>query len=433
MTEQEFWCIIYSEQMFGGGLTERTVLHSDLNNFFASVECRLDPSLRGRPIAVAGDPEARHGIVLAKSEEAKRCGVTTGETLWQARSKCPDILFVPPHYDKYIEFSDAVRGIYGDFTDRVESYGLDECWLDVTGSRRLFGDGSCIANAIRSRVKKELGVTVSVGVSFNKIFAKLGSDMKKPDAVTVIDRDSFREVVWPLPVGDLLYVGRSAVAKLARYGIRTIGDLALADRVFLSYLLGKSGEMLHSFANGEDMSPVSNIGAKSLIKSVSCGSTTPRDMVTSDEVKILLTELSESVSARLRRYGFMCRCVQLHIRESDLSSVVRQKKLGYPCHTAKAIFTAAYELYAENHGFSRPVRSLSVCACDLDYCESEQLSFDPDIEKIQRRENLESAVDALREKYGKGAIVSALSMTAPELCSVSLKNHPGILPGRMKT
>ena len=415
----------------GVGVTERTVLHSDLNNFFASVECHLNPSLYGHPVAVAGDPEARHGIILAKNEEAKRCGVTTGEALWEARLKCPDIIFVPPHYDKYFEYSQCVRDIYADFTDQVEPYGLDECWLDVTGSSRLFGDGRSIADMIRRRVKSELGVTVSVGVSYNKIFAKLGSDMKKPDATTVIERDDFRDIVWPLPVSDLLYVGRSTAAKLRRYNIMTIGDLARAKEDLLSYLLGKNGIMLHRFANGDDTSPVSNIGAKSLIKSISCGSTTPRDMVSAEDIKILLMTLSEKVSARLRKYGFVCRTVQLQIRDFDLASIVRQEKLDYPCRTSEAIYSAAYRLFAANHGTSRPVRSMSVCACDLNYCESEQLSFDPDIAKIQRRENLEDAFDALNERFGSGTLKRALTMTAPELCGVSLKNEPGILPGMM--
>ena len=417
--------------VWGVGVTERTVLHSDLNNFFASVECHLNPSLYGHPVAVAGDPEARHGIILAKNEEAKRCGVTTGEALWEARLKCPDIIFVPPHYDKYFEYSQCVRDIYADFTDQVEPYGLDECWLDVTGSSRLFGDGQNIADMIRRRVKSELGVTVSVGVSYNKIFAKLGSDMKKPDATTVIERDDFRDIVWPLPVSDLLYVGRSTAAKLRRYNIMTIGDLARAKEDLLSYLLGKNGIMLHRFANGDDTSPVSNIGAKSLIKSISCGSTTPRDMVSAEDIKILLMTLSEKVSARLRKYGFVCRTVQLQIRDSDLASIVRQEKLDYPCRTSEAIYSAAYRLFAANHGTSRPVRSMSVCACDLNYCESEQLSFNPDIAKIQRRENLEDAFDALNERFGSGTLKRALTMTAPELCGVSLKNEPGILPGMM--
>ncbi len=411
---------------------ERTVLHSDLNNFFASVECFLNPSLRGHPVAVAGNPELRHGIVLAKNYEAKKFGVQTGEALWIARQKCPDIIFVPPHYDKYIEYSEAVRKIYGDYTDRVESYGLDECWLDVTGSRRLFGSGITIANDIRKRVKRELGVTVSVGVSYNKVFAKLGSDMKKPDATTVIDSEHFREQIWHLPASDLLYIGRSSYAKLSRFGIKTIGDLARADTRLLSSLLGKNGLMLHSFANGQDCSPVGIMGIESPIKSISCGNTASRDITTDDDLKIMLITLSEKVSERLRAGGFLCKTVQLQVRTHDLASYVRQIKLPYPCRTAREIYEAAYFLFQANHPRGTASRSISVSACDLIGDDGEQFSFDPDIERIQRRENLEAARDSLCQKYGNGIVTRGLLMTDASLCTVNLKNTPGILPGRME-
>lgn len=410
----------------------RTILHSDLNNFFASVECFLNPELNGHPVAVAGNPEMRHGIVLAKNYEAKRYGVSTGEALWEARLKCPDIIFVPPHYDKYMEYSKAAKEIYYSYTDQVESYGLDECWLDVTGSSSIFGDGKTIADSIRCRIKRELGVTVSVGVSYNKIFAKLGSDMKKPDATTVIPPESFREVIWGLPVSDLLYVGRSTFTKLKRFGINTIGELAKADPSFLNYILGKTGLMLHAFANGQDTSPVSNIGAKSLMKSVSCGTTAFRDLVSEDDVKIMLFTLSTTVSRRLREYGFMCSTVQLVIRNGDLSSFVRQERLPYPCRTSEAIFSAAFNLFKKNHKFTDPVRTLSVCATDFIYTESEQMSFDEELSKIQRRENLEIAFDEINNKYGEGTIKRGILMSANDLCRVDLKNSPGILPGRMK-
>ena len=219
----------------------RTILHSDMNNFYASVECLYNPKLRGKPLAVGGDAEARHGIILAKNYEAKRFGVQTGEALWQAKQKCRELIIVEPHYDKYIRFSQMAREIYGEYTDQVESFGLDECWLDVTGSEKLFGTGRQIADQIRERIKFELGITASVGVSFNKVFAKLGSDMKKPDATTVIPPDSFREKVWPLPVNELLYVGRATHRKLHTYGVNTIGDLAKADVNFLKLVFGKVG------------------------------------------------------------------------------------------------------------------------------------------------------------------------------------------------
>ena len=411
---------------------ERTVLHSDLNNFFASVECFLNPALRGHPVAVAGNPELRHGIVLAKNYEAKKYGIQTGEALWQARQKCPDIIFVPPHYDKYIEYSEAVRSIYNEYTDQVEPYGLDECWLDVTGSYRLFGDGCTIADEIRGRIKKELGVTVSVGVSFNKVFAKLGSDMKKPDATTLINKASFREKVWPLPASDLLYVGPSSAKKLALFGIHTIGDLARADRRLISSLLGKNGIMLQGFANGDDTSPVALYSDEAPVKSVSCGNTASRDIRTLDEVKIMLLSLATKVSERLRSYGFFCRTVQLQVRSYDLDSYVRRSKLPHPCRTSEEIYKTALELFIKNHRDNIPVRSMSIGASDLISATGEQLSFEPELCRIQRRENLESAFDALREKYGSSIITRAVLMTDPELCTINLKNTPGILPGRMK-
>lgn len=403
-----------------------------MNNFFASVECRLNPSLIGHPVAVCGDPERRHGIVLAKSYEAKRFGVKTGEALWEAMEKCPDLVCVAPHYDKYEEYSKAAREIYAGYTDLVESYGMDECWLDVTASRRLFGDGETIANGIREKIKRELGVTVSVGVSFNKVFAKLGSDMKKPDATTVIDREHFKSVVWPLPVGELLYVGRATTEKLVRYGITTIGALAATPPETLRLLFGKNGDMLRTFANGLDVSPVSNIAAKSLIKSVSCGNTSPRDLVTLRDVETALLPLCSTVSSRLRKYGFLCETVQLYIRDFELHGMVRQKKLPRPGRTSSEIFKTALELFKENHTSGKPVRSLSVSASNLIYKEEIQLSLDPVIMREQRREMAECAVDRINERFGKGAVVRGVYLADPELTSLHI--HSGVehvMPGLM--
>ena len=415
-------------------MNERAILHSDMNNFFASVECRLNPSLKGLPVAVCGDPERRHGIVLAKSYEAKRFGVKTGEALWEAMEKCPDLVCVSPHYDKYEEYSKAAREIYSHYTDLVESYGMDECWLDVTASRRLFGDGVTIADEIREKIKRELGVTVSVGVSFNKVFAKLGSDMKKPDATTVIDREHFKKIVWPLPVGDLLYVGRHTTEKLVRYGITTIGALAATPIDTLRLFFGKTGEMLWTFANGLDTSPVSNIAAKSLIKSVSCGNTSPRDLVTERDVHTALIPLCENVSSRLRKYGFLCETVQLYIRDFELHSIVRQKKLPRPGRSSREIFKAASELFAHHHTSGKPVRSLSVCASNLIYKEEFQLSLDPEIMRDQRREIAECAVDRINERFGKHTVVRGICLADPELTSIHI--HSGvehIMPGLMNT
>lgn len=401
-------------------------MHSDMNNFYASVECLHNPELRGKALAVVGDPEARHGIVLAKNYEAKQMGVRTGDPLWMAKQKCRDILFVPPHYDLYIRYSELAREIYSEYTDLVEPFGLDECWLDVTGCAA--GGGKAIADELRRRVKRELGVTVSVGVSFNKVFAKLGSDMKKPDATTVIRQDDFRKKVWPLPVSELLYVGLATQARLQRYGIRTIGELAQADSAMLQFALGKNGLMLWRFANGLDTSPVSNIGAKSLIKSIGNSTTAPRDLVTDEDVKITLYVLCESVSARMREYGFVCDTVQIGIRDNELFSYERQGKMEVPGRTAQSLFSKAFALYKTHHASGKPIRSLSVRACNLRVQEYEQTSLFPEIQRLQKQEQLDSAVDAIRRRFGHFAVQRGVMLTDEQLSNLNPKDDHVIHP-----
>lgn len=408
-------------------MNKRIILHSDLNNFYASVECLYHPEYRGKPLAVLGDPEARHGIVLAKNYEAKSRDVRTGDPKWMAEQKCPGIVFVPPHYELYMKHSRLVRQIYSEYTDQVEPYGLDECWLDVTGSTRLFGSGEEIADKIRKRVKSELGVSVSVGVSFNKIFAKLGSDLKKPDATTVIECDRFKEVVWPLPVKELLYVGRATHNKLKRRGIFTIGDLANANPESLKFWLGKMGIVLWQFANGLDTSPVSNIGAKSLIKTVGNSTTAPRDLISDEDIRIILTVLCESVSARLREYGFICRTVQLGIRDNELEWIERQGKLEIPNRTAKSIFELSFALY-KKHANGRPVRSLSVRACDLEPVDFMQLSLLPEARRLEKQEELESVVDGLRSRFGHFSVQRGIMLTDRKLSDLDPKGEHIIHP-----
>ena len=374
------------------------ILHSDMNNFYATVECLDHPYLRDKPMAVTGDPDARHGIILAKNYIAKKFGVSTGEPLWMARQKCPDIIFTPPRYDRYIQFSQAAHEIYEEYTDRVESFGLDECWLDVTESTNLFGQGKEIADEIRNRVKQELGLTASVGVSYNKIFAKLGSDLKKPDATTVIGQD-FKEKIWHLPADMLLYVGRATYAKLSKYGIHTIGDLACADVTFLERLLGKNGLMLWAFANGLDHSPVSHTYSRRVIKTIGNSTTTPRDLTDDTDIRIILYILSESVAERMRKEHFYCRSVQISIRDNTLVSYERQSRLVLPSCTSQAIFDKAYALFKDNPP-QNPVRSLGVRACNLMVSQYRQLSFLENAVKDQRQEDLERAIDHIRQRYG---------------------------------
>lgn len=343
----------------------RTILHIDLNNYYASVECLYKPELRDKPVVVGGDVEARHGIILAKNNPAKKLGIKTGEAIWQARQKCADLIVLPPNFKKYLRFSRLARGIYADYTDQIEPFGIDEVWADVTGSVKLFGSGEQIADTIRQRMKEELGLTVSIGVSFNKIFAKLGSDIKKPDATTLITKENFRDIVWPLPVGELLYVGRSTRNKLQNRAIATIGDLANRDLKLLRMYLGVWGDTLWCFANGLDDAPVRQTGEETIIKSVGNSTTTHRDLINNDDVKLIIFVLAESVAARLRTHGLKCTTVAISARDKELMSFERQGKLLTPTLVSNDIAQKAYELFMQNYRWNKPIRSIGVRGCDL--------------------------------------------------------------------
>lgn len=409
---------------------ERTVLHCDCNNFYASVECAYHPELRSKPIAVVGDQEQRHGIVLAKSCEAKACGVQTGNPLWLAKQLCPDILFVEPHFDLYLHFSSLVREIYAGYTERVEPYGLDECWLDMTGSVSLFGDGKTAADAIRARIRKELGITISAGVSFNKIFAKLGSDYKKPDATTVISRETFREFVWPMPVSSLLYVGPATSRALGHKGVRTVGQLANTPREYVKSWFGKCGDVLWMFANGYDTSPVARADSQPVIKSVGNSTTLPRDLTDREEVKITLMVLSESVAARLRGQNLQCTTVQIGIRGTDLLWIERQGRLEAPCCDSTTIYRKALELFIRSCPPDKPVRSLGVRGCSLCLREYEQTSLMPPIQQAHRRETLEDVIDGLRQRFGNTSIRRGVMLTDHTLSDLNPQtDHPNVTIG----
>lgn len=402
----------------------RTILHSDLNSCYASIEALHHPELRDAPLAVGGSVEQRHGIILAKNDHAKRYGVHTGEALWQARQKCPGLVILPPDFERYWQFCSAVRGIYGRYTDLVEPFGLDECWLDVSGSASLFGGGAAIAQEIRRRVKKELGVTVSVGVSFNKIFAKLGSDMKKPDAVTVVTPENFQETVWPLPAADLLYVGPATRARLARYGIATIGQLACASPEFLRLELGKMGAVLSAFANGLDRAPVAPLGDAALVKSVGNGITAPRDLLCPEDARIVFTVLCESVAERMRELGFVAGTVQIGVRDSGLYRYERQCRLPSPTALSSDLRDAAMALLEAGHIWTRPIRSLEVRGCGLsDAACPRQTSLYRDEGRRQRQERLEGTVDALRCRFGRGAIRRGNTLLDSALGSFDPRMH----------
>ncbi len=391
---------------------DRIILHCDCNSFFASVECAHNPALKEVPVAVCGNPENRHGIILAKNELAKKYGVKTAETIWQAKKKCPELVLVPPHYDKYQEYSYAVNKIYEQYTDQIEPFGIDESWLDVTGSTKLFGSGEEIANKIKEQVKNELGITISVGVSFNKIFAKLGSDYKKPDAVTVISKENYKQIVYPLPITDLLFVGKSCANVLNKMYIFTIGELAATSRDVLVGKLGKAGGMLYDYANGLDNSEVGSFYEKTPVKSVSKGMTFKKNLQTKSEIITGITTLAESVSSTLREKQIKGTCIQVVIKDTNLKSISRQMSLSAPTYLAKEIIDTAMHLIQNSWDLSKPIRMLSVGVSgiiDANADElSEQYSFfceDSDcIHTNEKQEKLESAIYNIRQKYGKSAV-----------------------------
>lgn len=407
----------------------RTILHSDMNNCYASIELLHHPELRGKPLAVGGDPEARHGIVLAKDQLAKKAGVQTGMALWQARQVCPDIVFVPPRMDLYLRFSRLAHEIYADYTDMQEPFGVDESWLDVTDSCTLKGDGFQIANQISNRIKRELGITVSIGVSWNKIFAKLGSDYKKPDAITVISKENYKDIVWKLPASDLLYVGKSTEKKLRTLGILTIGQLAQADPKLLKSIFGKMGLVLSLFANGEDQTPVNKENIHAPIKSIGNSTTTPRDLETYEDVAIITYALSESVSARLRENNFACNVVEISVRDNELYSFTRQKKISNPTDITNEIAETALELFRENYKWEKPIRSIGVRASDLtNPCCATQLSLFVDEEYRDKLRRADRTVDEIRRRFGYKSIQRGLMYCDRTLSAVNAKDDHTVHP-----
>jgi DNA polymerase IV len=383
---------------------DRVILRSDMNSFYASVEMMLDPSLKGKAIAVCGAIEERHGIILAKSELAKKAGVKTGMVNWEAKQRCSNLILVPPQYDQYLKYSKLAHSIYYRYTDLVELFGMDECWLDVTGSSSL-GTGMEIAEKIRTACREELGLTVSIGVSFNKIFTKLGSDMKKPDAVTEIHRDTYKDMVWPLDCSEMIYCGRATAAKLAKYGIHTIGQVAELDPEFLRRLLGVNGIALWRYANGTDTSRVMHKDFVSPVKSVGHGITCVADLENDEEVWKVILALSQDVGHRLRLHGLAARGVQLFIRGDELLGSQFQCKLPITTQLPNEIARIAFRLFQKRYQWGSKVRSVTVRGIDLvPQGTPDQLSLFVDAEKIDRRERLEDTIEELRGRFGKHAL-----------------------------
>ena len=385
---------------------DRVILHCDMNGFFASVELLDYPQLKDKPMAVCGSPENRHGIILAKNEIAKKYGVVTAETLWQARKKCPDLQVVPPHHDKYKHYSRMINDIYLRFTDMVEPFSVDESWLDVTASRQLFGTGREIADTIRQTVKKELGLTLSAGVSFNKIFAKMGSDYKKPDATTVITRENFMNILWPLDIREMFFVGKATADKLNEYGIRTIGELALADRQMVMAMLGRQGGVIHDYANGLDTTPVLRFDQLEKVKSIGNGTTFRRNLQEEKDIRTAVTGLSDTVAARLRSHKMKAFGVKVDIKDPDLKVIYRQQQLDNPANITDIIADTAMSIIRKSWKMRDPIRMLTITAINLcDENQAQQLSLFADENVLaEKGEKVERAMDDIRKKFGTDAI-----------------------------
>lgn len=408
---------------------KRTILHSDINCCYAAIEHLHHPELNGKPIAVGGDPESRHGIVLTADYLAKKKGVKTGMALWQAKQACPELTFISPRMDLYLRFSRMAHEIYGEYTDRQEAFGIDESWLDVTESASIKGDGLKIAEEISQRMKKELGITVSIGVSFNKIFAKLGSDYQKPDGITTMYEHEYQEKAWKLPAKDLLYVGRSTQAKLTKLGILTIGDLARSNIPLLKSQLGKMGEVLWAFANGYDDAPVKGEDIHAPIKSIGNSTTTPRDLTCEQDVKIILYVLAESVAARLRENGFKCRVVEISVRDNELYSFTRQKKIDHATNITEEIAKEAYRLFQMHYDFRKPVRSVGVRGSDLvndNYWE--QIDLFSSVEKREKMMKADGAVDEIRKRFGFYSVQRGLMYFDKALSAIDAKSDHTVHP-----
>lgn len=383
----------------------RVILHVDANCFYASVACLYHPQWRGKPVAVCGDPAARHGIVLTANYPAKKCGVHVGQAVWQALQCCPGLVTAAPDYGLYTHFSQMMRDIWLEYSDRVEGFGLDESWIDVSGPDMTLEKGVQLADALREKVKRELGITVSIGVADNKVFAKLGSDLKKPDGTTGIFPHTFREKIWPLPANQLLYVGRSTTHALRRLGILTIGDLARADSRVLKRTLGKNGLLLQAFALGMDCSPVMPAAHEAALKSVGNSTTTCRDIATMEDARCVFFLLAESVAARMREQGLKGRCLSISIRETNLARASCQMMLPRPTYVTEDLIRGACRLFEENFPDRLPLRSVGLSCSHLTPDTAPcQLSFSGEDQRMQKLEKLDAAVDDLRRRYGHNII-----------------------------
>lgn len=393
---------------------EKIILHCDCDGFFASVEQAENPELKKGPMAVAGNPENRTGIILAKNQQAKEKGVKTAEAIWQAKRKCPELICVPPHHDLYSEYSETINNIYLQYTDLVEPFSIDESFLDVTGTIHLFKCTPCeLADRIRERVYRETGVTISIGVSFCKSIAKLGSDYNKPNGTTVINRENFKSLVYPLPVSKLVFAGAKTTSILSNYSVNTCGELAMCSESFLNEILGKQGQYLYNIINCLDSDPVRSYYDREEVKSIGNSITFPKDLKGEEEIRSGVNSIADMVSSRLRRGKKKCYVIRVGIKDTKFRVIQRQRKLDSPIHTQKAVFSVAMELIRKNWNFNNPIRLISITAdslCSEDEEAPVQLSFfdvsgqKNGLEETKQQEKIDATVDAIREKYGSSSI-----------------------------
>lgn len=383
---------------------DRTILHIDVNNFFASIEIMLNPNLKGLPVAVCGSEDDRHGIVLAKSYEAKKFGVKTAETIWQAKKKCPNLIIVPPQYEEYKKYSKLIQNIYYSYTDQVEPFGLDECWLDVTGSLKLFGNVENIAEEIKERVKKEIGVTVSIGVSFTKTFAKLGSDLKKPDAITYISKENFKNIVWPLVTNEIIGVGKSTFKILEEMNLKTIGELANCDISLLEQKLGKHGRILWKRVNGIDDEIVDANMYITSPKSIGNGKTFRNDLTKINDIRSAFQNLTYEISNKLKKHRLEAKNIQIVIRDNQFNDKQLQCELPTITSSSLIITNTAMDLF-KKYKWNKPIRALTIRAINLiEEGINDQISLFEEKDEYEKIKKIDKVMFEINNKFGPNSV-----------------------------
>lgn len=388
-------------------MKERVIFHCDANSFYASVEEAHNPDLKGKPVAVSGNPKTRTGIILTKNETAKKFGVLTGEAIWQAKSKCPNLICVPPHHKLYEEYSQQLRQIYEKYTDRVESFGIDECWLDVTETLKFFGDKQTLADQIRAEVKESLNITISVGVSFGKLFAKLGSDLKKPDATTIITRENYKQIIYPLPVNSIIGIGKRLKERFDKLGVVQLGDITLLPDSILKKKFGIIGLDLKQKLCGNDQDQVKKFDDHTPAKSVGNGTTTITDIYSRAEILSVVSALCDEISTRLRRSNFNAQGLSVTLKTADFKYFNQTLHLDFCTNSLCDLITFSMKILDSFWQYNLPVRAIRICAYNLSSAQTIQLNM---FSNTQKKDSLNAGLDKVRQKYGYYSIMPASTL-----------------------